>query len=140
MSKIAEDSMHNLRLQTMLGENWKTVPGAEDYLISNFGRIWSLRRRQGLMKPQYKIDRQKNQDRRRQYVQFYGVGKKYSVSRLVARLFIPNPLGLPEVDHINENPKDNRAENLRWTTGEANRAFYAANHPRGAEISERHRV
>lgn len=50
-------------------------------------------------------------------------GKKYSyrVSRLVAMAFIPNPEGLPEVDHIEGNKLDNRAEKLQWVTSEQNR-------------------
>lgn len=38
----------------------------------------------------------------------------HSVARLVAGTFIPNPDNKPEVDHINNDPGDNRIENLRW--------------------------
>ena len=36
------------------------------------------------------------------------------IHRLVAQAFILNPDNLPEVDHINRIPDDNRVENLRW--------------------------
>jgi hypothetical protein len=35
---------------------------------------------------------------------------------LIAKQFIPNPDGLPQVDHINRNRSDNRIENLRWVS------------------------
>lgn len=47
-------------------------------------------------------------------------GKIYRVHRLVAETFIPNPAGLPEIDHINRDRSDNRVENLRWATRSEN--------------------
>lgn len=40
--------------------------------------------------------------------------KIYSIHRLIAETFIPNPDNLPQVDHINTIRNDNRIENLRW--------------------------
>lgn len=56
------------------------------------------------------------------YVQFHVNGKNFClrVHRLVATCFIPNPLGLPEVNHIDNNPTNNIASNLEWCTKQYN--------------------
>ena len=38
----------------------------------------------------------------------------------VAKLFVPNPEDKPQVDHIDTNRKNNRADNLRWVTNQEN--------------------
>lgn len=48
------------------------------------------------------------------------LGKKQYVHRVITQAFLPNPLNLPEVDHINNNKQDNRVENLQWTTRSGN--------------------
>ena len=53
-----------------------------------------------------------------QVVRLRKEGKKNStyflVHRLVAEAFIPNVKNKPEVDHIDTNKTNNKAENLRW--------------------------
>ena len=43
-----------------------------------------------------------------------GRHKKFLVHRLVASKHIPNPNGLPQVNHRNMDKTDNRVDNLEW--------------------------
>ena len=45
-----------------------------------------------------------------------GKEKRFSIHRLLAQYFIPNPENKPQVDHINRIRTDNRIDNLRWVT------------------------
>lgn len=45
------------------------------------------------------------------------------VHRLVAQAFIPNPDGLPEINHKDNNPLNNGVSNLEWCTHEYNMAY-----------------
>jgi hypothetical protein len=53
------------------------------------------------------------------------------VSRLVARAFIPNPLNLPEVNHIDTNKLNSLASNLEWRTGLGNKQHATRHDCRG---------
>lgn len=45
-------------------------------------------------------------------------GKKEEVlvHRIIAQTFLPNPKNLPEVNHKDENPENNKLSNLEWCT------------------------
>lgn len=49
-----------------------------------------------------------------------GTRRTVKVHRLVAEAFLPNPEGLPDVDHINGRRSDNRACALRWASKSEN--------------------
>lgn len=59
------------------------------------------------------------------YVQFSLNGKHFClrVHRIVATCFIPNPLGLPEVNHKDNDPTNNAVSNLEWCTRQYNEDY-----------------
>lgn len=88
-------------------ESWKEIKDFPNYQISSLGRVKN------------KYDKiLKNQLNNRGYytIMLYNNYnyKLYSIHRLIAIYFIPNPDILPIVDHINRNRIDNSLENLRW--------------------------
>jgi hypothetical protein len=49
-----------------------------------------------------------------------GNHKTKSVHRIIAETFIPNPLRLPQVNHIDGNKLNNDVKNLEWVTAKQN--------------------
>lgn len=52
--------------------------------------------------------------------------KALTVHRLVAAAFVPNPAGLPEVNHRDGNKANNHAANLEWVTRSENKLHAVA--------------
>lgn len=108
-------------------EIWKDIKGYEGlYQVSNLGRVKSLNYhrtgREEILLP--------NQDKYGYlYVNLYKERKRTTKKfhRLVAETFIPNPLKLPQVNHINEDKTDNRVENLEWCSAKYNNNYGTKN-------------
>ena len=103
-------------------EDWKDIAGYEGiYQVSNKGRVRSVCLRHS-SKP--RVMKQRFAGRNYLYVglSLNGVQKKYSVHRLVAKAFIPNPYNKPEINHINGDKTNNSANNLEWVTSRENKA------------------
>lgn len=96
----------------------KAIKGFEDYLITDTGRVYSLKR------GRYLKLTVRNKKRGQSYlcveIRNEDGHKLASVHRLVAETFIPNPDNKPEVNHINHIQHDNRVTNLEWVTSKEN--------------------
>ena len=113
-------------------EIWKDIEGYEgSYQVSNLGRVRSLDRIIHYLscygKPSQRLAEGKlirpgisHDNYMSVALTFNGVSKSFSVHRLVASAFIPNPNNLPQVNHKDENPANNRADNLEWCTAKYN--------------------
>lgn len=64
-------------------------------------------------------------------------GKFYFVHRLVAEKYIPNPNGLPQVNHKDGDKMNNSVENLEWVSNQENRNHAVQNglHTQGENCS-----
>lgn len=115
-------------------EEWKDIPKLEGkYQVSNLGRVRQLEHtvtyktgRQ--VHKEYKIVEQKD---------YNGEGYRYvsipyyrmpPVHKLVAQAFVLNKDNLTHIDHIDDNPSNNRADNLQWVTREQNARKFVSNH------------
>lgn len=124
-------------------ETWKPVNGYEgSYEVSDLGNVRSLDRTVRVKKGAYEYDLVlkgkvlKPLVRRHGYlgVQLFNLDrslnargmKTVSIHRLVAEAFVPNPDGLPEVNHKDEDKANNVATNLEWMDHKDNTLYGTA--------------
>jgi len=110
-------------------EEWSPISGYEGlYEVGNFGHVRGVDRQvcdkdaRHISTRQIKgrILKPSSNGSKQGYLFVYlckdGTPKRFYIHRLVARAFIPNPLNLPYINHKDENPKNNSADNLEWCT------------------------
>lgn len=104
-------------------EKWETIDGYDGlYEVSTEGRVRNtktgkLLRQSANNKGYMRVELRKTERRNRPLVH-----------RLVANAFIPNPEGLPQVNHKDEIKTNNKVENLEWCT-----PYYNVHHGTGIE-------
>ena len=114
----------------MDNEVWKDIKDYEGlYQVSNFGRIKSLERYKNCHSKKVLVKekllsghtrRPNTNDYLNVVLSKNGECKRYAIHRLVAQEFIDNPDGKPQVNHIDGNKQNNRADNLEWCTNKEN--------------------
>lgn len=92
-------------------EEWRDIKGYNGkYQVSNTGKV----RTNNFFNKGLQVELNQINNREFKYVALNN--KPNFVHRLVAEAFIPNPKGLPEVRHKDENKSNNCVDNLEWCT------------------------
>ncbi len=99
-----------------MNEIWKTITDFDKYEVSNLGNVRrQTKKGYHLLKPHvnaggyYFVRLSKD-----------GKAKNYTIHRLVANAFIPNPDDEPIINHIDENKLNNKVDNLEWCSAQYN--------------------
>jgi len=95
-------------------EQYKIIPFAPKYAVSNLGNVMNLKTKKIL----------KNRLKKDGYIDTILINndsyKSYLLHRLVAICFIDNPFNYKQVNHINGIKTDNNLNNLEWCSHEQN--------------------
>ena len=93
-------------------EEWRPIAGFPNYQVSNRGIVMNLKTgrviKHGIDGAGYAFVALCKGDGTKP--------KQIKIHRLVAQAFIPNPLNLPQVNHIDECKTNNDVTNLEWCT------------------------
>jgi hypothetical protein len=98
----------------------KEIEGYPNYLVSNDGKIYSKNYYRKPGELHEILTRVRGKGYIGVTIYNHNKPKTFSVHRLVAQAFVPNPKGYNQVNHINSIRSDNRAINLEWCTQSQN--------------------
>ena len=121
-------------------EVWRDVVGYNGrYQVSNKGDVYSVERISSQNKKCGGIILKPTSDKDGYLmVTLYknGVVKTKKIHRLVTETFIPNPNGLPQVNHIDEVKDNNNVANLEWCDSSYNNN-YGTRNERSAQMQSK---
>ena len=124
------EELNNDKEITLKGEVWKEIKDFENYAVSNYGRVFNLRKKdfkKFSVNSFFNYGKRAVKSRKYLSVQLHHKGKSCHrvVHKLVAEAFIPNddPEHKIYVDHIDNDPKNNMAVNLRWVSPAVNNSL-----------------
>ena len=107
-------------------EEWKDIKNYEGlYQISSLGRVKSLPKERNNGINNEIILKQCTDKKGYKRVNLYKNKKstRVLVHRLVAEAFLNNPNNYPLINHKDENPSNNKVENLEWCTYKYNNNY-----------------
>ena len=96
-------------------ERWKAIEDFPGYEVSDSGQVRNSKTGRVLKQKELKQSR-RNSTLLAVCMMLERKKALKTVHRLVAAAWVPNPDGLPQVEHINGDLFDNRAKNLRWNS------------------------
>ena len=104
---------------------WKEIPNFENYLINENGEVLNT------VTDKLIVGDVNNGGYYRVTLYSKNGHKRFFMHRLVAMMFIPNPLDLKEVNHIDGNKANNSASNLEWCSRRDNELHARRTHIKG---------
>lgn len=120
--------------KSLIDTEARQIPGLDGYYVTEDAQVLSYKKKVG---NRWVIDTNssplvmkshRNVSNGRYHIELNG--KKHYLHRLVALTFIPNPNNLPEVNHIDEDPSNNKVSNLEWCNRQYNAAYSLSNYVR----------
>lgn len=112
---------------------WKDIEGYEGgYQISDKGQVRSLFDNRGRVRKEainlipVKVGHKPNGLYFAVNLYKEKLVKQFSIHKLVAKAFLPNPEGLPLINHKDEDKFNNEKDNLEWCTNQYNQEYSLA--------------